>query len=367
MKKVMKVLAYELMHRDKVVAIIDTKTGYNRIENANFMPYSLYLEDVTGVESAVQNINNFYYWCATRLLSLDRKYAKELLNSIGAKQALTDKDRAQIALSYRCLSLRDLYWIRKEGETVLFRNVDLYRHSLDNALVDIALKGRNLTINNSSLIASDLSTSGVFPKAWLRAKNGFVLLKDGGHSVVYREYLASEIAKCFTNDSLEYRLINYQGELVTECDIITSLDYSIVAMEDFEIYCMNNDINFHDYVKKLDAKNYYLMNIIDYLVGNTDRHMGNWGLLINNKTNKPIKLYPLMDFNKSFEAYDSLEGGRCLTVPGIKSQRDAALEAVKILQGLQLIKSIPEDLFIQYKMRNELGAFHKRYSLLLKA
>jgi hypothetical protein len=88
---------------------------------------------------------------------LDRKYAKELLNSIGAKQALTDKDRAQIALSYRCLSLRDLYWIRKEGETVLFRNVDLYRHSLDNALVDIALKGRNLTINNSSLIASDLN------------------------------------------------------------------------------------------------------------------------------------------------------------------------------------------------------------------
>ena len=358
---------YELMHRDKIVAVINTKSGYSKIQNAAFMPYSLYLVDVIGLDTAIENINNFYYWCATRLLSLDRKYAKELLNSIGARQAITDRDRGNIALSYRCLSLRDVYWVREQGETVLFRSVDLYRHSLNNALVDIALKGKNLTINNSSLIASDLSTSGLFPKAWLRANNGFVLLKDGGQSVVYREYLASELAKCFTTDSLEYRLINYQGDPVTECDIITSLDYSIVAMEDFEIYCANNDINLHNYVKKLDAVNYYLMNIIDYLVGNTDRHMGNWGLLINNKTNKPIKLYPLMDFNKSFEAYDSLDGGRCLTVPGIKTQKAAAIEAEKELKGLHLIKAIPEDLFIKYNMQKELGTFKERYNLLLKA
>jgi hypothetical protein len=99
MKKVMRVPVFELMHRDKIVAVIDTKTGDNRVVYAKFMPYSLYLEVVTDVESAVQNINNFYYWCSTRLLTLDRKYAKELLNSIGAKQALTDKDRAHINLS----------------------------------------------------------------------------------------------------------------------------------------------------------------------------------------------------------------------------------------------------------------------------
>ncbi len=362
----MRVPVFELMHRDKTVAVIDTKTGENRIEYAKFMPYSLYLEDVTDLESAVQNINNFYYWCSTRLLTLDRKYAKELLNSIGAKQALTDKDRAHIAMSYRCLSLRDLYWVRKQGETILFRSVDLYRHSLNNALVDIALRGRNLTLNNSSLIASDLSTNGVFPKAWLRTNNGFVLLKDGGKSAVYREHLASEIAKCFTTDSVGYRLRDYQGEAVTECDIITGLDYSIVAMDDFEIYCVNNDINLHEYVKKLDAENYYLMNIIDYLAGNTDRHMGNWGFLINNKTNKPIKLYPLMDFNKSFEAYDTLEGGRCLTVKGIKNQKEAAIEAVGMLGGLNLLKPIPKDLFLKYGMKKEFDGFRARYNLLNK-
>ena len=74
-----------------------------------------------------------------------------------------------------------------------------------------------------------------------------------------------------------------------------------------------------------------------------------------------------MDFNKSFEAYDSLDGGRCLTVPGIKTQKAAAIEAEKELKGLHLIKAIPEDLFIKYNMQKELGTFKERYNLLLKA
>lgn len=37
-------------------------------------------------------------WCSSRLFPLDRKYAKEILNSIGQKQAVTDKERAQIAM-----------------------------------------------------------------------------------------------------------------------------------------------------------------------------------------------------------------------------------------------------------------------------
>lgn len=29
-----------------------------------------------------------------------------------------------------------------------------------------------------------------------------------------------------------------------------------------------------------------MMNIVDYLIGNTDRHWGNWGFLVNNANNK---------------------------------------------------------------------------------
>ena len=44
-----------------------------------------------------------------------------------------------------------------------------------------------------------------------------------------------------------------------------------------------------------------MMNILDYLVGNTDRHWENWGLLVDNETNQPIRLHDLMDFNRAFQ------------------------------------------------------------------
>lgn len=59
------------------------------------MPYNLYLEEDNYIDTLVNNIMNFNYWCSTRVLTLDRKYAKEILNSIGMKQAVTDKDRAK--------------------------------------------------------------------------------------------------------------------------------------------------------------------------------------------------------------------------------------------------------------------------------
>ena len=73
-----------------------------------------------------------------------------------------------------------------------------------------------------------------------------------------------------------------------------------------------------------------MMNILDYLVGNTDRHWENWGLLVDNETNQPIRLHDLMDFNRAFQQYDTLDGANCLTVGKRHlSQREAAMEAAK--------------------------------------
>ena len=86
------------------------------------------------------------------------------------------------------------------------------------------------------------------------------------------------------------------------------------------------------------------MNILDYLVGNIDRHPENWGFLVDNETNDYISLYPIMDFNQSFGCYDTLEGANCQTVyPERKTQREAAIEAVGYI-GLPQIKEIDPDI-----------------------
>ena len=138
----------------------------------------------------------------------------------------------------------------------------------------------------------------------------------------------------------------------------------MVSKMAYDIYAVNNDLDTIEECIRLDPIVYYGMNILDYLVGNTDRHQENWGFLIDNTTNQPISLYPLMDFNMSFQTYDKLDGANCLTVGSRKlSQREAAIEAVKAI-GLRQICDV--DLSIFEGMDQEREMFQLRIDELEK-
>ena len=248
----------EIMHKNRRVAKIDM-SGRCKIYYKSFMPYNLYLEEEEDIDTLVNNITNFYYWCATRVLTLDRKYAKEILNSIGMQQAVTDRDRAKIALSYRCASLTDVFWVRNKGEKISFEEINLYENHLENIFIDIALRGKQYTVDNENL-AKDLSTNGVFPKAWKRTGKGFSLLKDGGQDAVERELLASRICQCFKVNQVIYDRGEFDHEPVTISKNITSQEVSIISMEAFAIYAQNHEKNIKKYILALDRYNYYMMN-----------------------------------------------------------------------------------------------------------
>ncbi len=286
--------------------------------------------------------------CKTTI-QVDRKYAKELLNTIGAAQAITDADRANISLSYHCVSFTDVYWVRKQGEDVTFARINLYGHSLNEAIVEVSLRGKSLTVTNREFrrddFAADLSTKGHFPKAWVRCGNGFQLLKDGGSDVVQRELLASKICQCFDIPQVVYTKDVYKEEPVTRSSIVTSKKYSIISKMAFDIYAVNHDLDTIQEAISIDPITYYGMNILDYLVGNTDRHPENWGFLIDNSINRPVSLYPLMDFNQAFFAYDTIDGARCLTTAEKISQREAAILAVRKI-GLRQVMEVDLECFV---------------------
>ncbi len=353
--------SYTIMQGNEAIATI-CKDGTVTIHSSKKMPYNLYLETVEAddIEMRVQNLDNFYYWCASRVLTLDREYAKEILNSIGATQSSTDRERAQIALSYHCLSLMDIFWTKAEDEVVTFKEINLFENHLEKAFVDVTLRGKQMTIQNSHLIADDLGTQGCYPKAWIRKEDTFFLMKDGGLELVESELLASKICRCFKVNQVLYEEDFYDGQKVSVSKIITSLEQSIVSMENFEIYALNHDIDKMEYILKLDGYSYYMMNILDYLIGNIDRHWGNWGLLVDNETSQPVRLYDLMDFNKAFQAYDTIEGANCLTNGKRQTQKEAALEAVSIV-GLNQIREIESEWFEDSQKHN---MFLERLELL---
>ena len=355
---------YYIMHKDRRVASV-REDGTCTVYYKSFLPFNLWIEEGDDMNVRLNNLNNFYYWCASRVLTLDRKYAKEIMNAIGANQAATDRDRALIAISYHALSLTDVYWISANKDKAKFEEISLYRHSLSNSFADVSLCGKQITAQNEKLIknqdaAGDIATNGVAPKAWIRKDDKFYLMKDGEDRDVDAELLASKIIDCFDVDHVSYTEDSFDSRKVSKSEIITDEGRSIVSMEHIDIYCANHNIDANEFVLKKDAYSYYMMNIIDYLIGNSDRHWGNWGFWVDNETNKILQLYPLMDFNKAFTSFNSVEGGKCQTVRKSISQKEAALQAVKEI-GLNQKSEIKKEWFkneADYKM------FEKRLAVL---
>ena len=74
-------MIYEIMHRENCVAQIST-AGECEIYLEDFMPYDLVLEESDDFDERINNVTNFYYWCASRMLTLDRTDRKSTrLNS----------------------------------------------------------------------------------------------------------------------------------------------------------------------------------------------------------------------------------------------------------------------------------------------
>ena len=68
-----------------------------------------------------------------------------------------------------------------------------------------------------------------------------------------------------------------------------------------------------------------------------------------------------MDFNKAFQAYDTIEGSRCLTSKQPMNQMDAALEAVQTI-GLNQKAEIKKEWFDD---PNQWIMFQKRMDVLM--
>lgn len=69
----MKWTKYAIMHKDRKVASINSD-GTCKIYFSTFLPYNLYLEESDDIDDRLNNLVNFYAWCSSRMLTLDRQY-----------------------------------------------------------------------------------------------------------------------------------------------------------------------------------------------------------------------------------------------------------------------------------------------------
>ena len=100
------------------------------------------------------------------------------------------------------------------------------------------------------------------------------------------------------------------------------------------------------------------MQISDYILNISDRHVGNWGFYFDVEENKLQGMYPLMDHDHSFDEEETLMSQT--------NEGKTLLEAARIAQAqLNLpVKDILEIPKPEYLMDNEWEQVRKRVMML---
>lgn len=252
-------------------------------------------------------------WLKQRTIPKNRAYVNSFLSKCG----LHINRPMNIIRVSKGLSLNDCYWVVEEGFNGTFEKYNLYDNRFSQLYALIAFTGYGSSVRTSLVSCPEFTTNGMLPKCWRRV-NGTIRLYKGGTSGAsntgcepYSEFYAAQIAEAMGINSVSYNLSKWKGELCSVCDLFTSKDYSYLpigrmvtagGMEAVREYYQSLG---KEYIDALNA-----MLVFDAVIFNTDRHFGNFGFMVNNKTNKITASAPLFDHGNALFNYagrDDLE------------------------------------------------------------
>ena len=107
----------------------------------------------------------------------------------------------------------------------------------------------------------------------------------------------------FTNVShVHYDGFQRDGRFLVKCKCLATDEYSVIDAFALKDWCSHVGIDFLGYLEEHYLTDLAKMCVIDYVVANTDRHLGNINFFVDNSTNRVCGMTPLFDHNQSLVA-----------------------------------------------------------------
>jgi len=270
-------------------------------ENRTFSPLNLKLEN-----------SSLLSWIKSRTIPKNREFVYKILRELN----LNFDDIEGIVNISKSLSLNDCYWIVQEDFQGTFDEYNLYDNDFNKTLSLLAYTGYGSIKKQGFISSPEFTTNGMLAKAWRKnpqGKEGIYLYKSGSKGCAncgkepYSEFYAYQIAQKMGLDVTPYSLGKWKGEVNSICKLFSSKEYSFVPI--YRLVTEGTWDAVLAYYQELGEEYYSAlieMLIFDVLIVNSDRHFGNFGLLIDNKTNKIVKTAPIFDNGLSL-FYDAME------------------------------------------------------------
>ena len=298
-------MSYVLKHFD--TALIRFQIASNGIEGlaVEIIERNDQYQSLFPIDLALTN-QGLLKWLKRRVIPKNRAFAQSFL----AKLGLNVNDTKGIIDICKGLSLNDCYWVVDDAFNGTFDKYDLYDNRFNRTLALIAYTGYGDTQRSEFASTPELTTGGMLAKCWRRLDGKIILYKASSTGAAntgnepYSEFYAFQIAEAMGLHAVKYDLHKWKGQLCSTCELFTSKVFSYIPTG--RIVTAGGWGAVINYYKTLGAKYYASlvdMLIFDAVICNEDRHFGNFGLLVANKTNTVVDTAPIFDNGLSLFNY----------------------------------------------------------------
>lgn len=295
-------MLYELLNKDEVIAVFDVdQTAEGGVIPGQVIYYSTITRTIVRNAVVYDNVvgsGSLQQFLEARRVPQGRAYMKQLFTYLRLDDLKTFLD---ITLG---LSMTDTFWVRPADSELTWAKVNLFDHALNDTVAKYALNGAGKVGPEYKVISPEYNTDGNLPKAWVREKKGPHLYKGSTAYLHYAntgyepfaEFYAAKIAKRMAlYDYVDYGLRVVDNALVSDCRAFTSKDLAYIPMS------RALGIESHTADWRLWLRAHGLMNsftdilFFDCLVCNPDRHLGNFGPMMETETYTIKRLSPIFD------------------------------------------------------------------------
>lgn len=241
-------------------------------------------------------------WLRRRTIPKNRAYVHNLL----AKCGLNLNRPLSIINICKGLSLNDCYWVVQEDNDDVFENVNLYDNPFSNVLAELAFTGYGSSLRSSLFSSPEFTTNGMLRKCWRRIGGKVYLYKGGTEGASntgfepYSEFYAAQIAAAMGVRAIPYGLSCWKSVLCSTCELFTSKEYSYIPVG--HLVTKGGMDAVKAYYESLGAEfmaALHEMLVFDAVICNVDCHFGNFGVMVDNRTNTVVSPAPLFDHGNS--------------------------------------------------------------------
>lgn len=310
-------MQYILKNKDEVVLEFEVEKESEIFEGQTISHFSLKNAFVINANLLPKQISqsnllsSLESWIKHRKVPQHREFSENILASLPTSSE--NNLMAYIDISFG-LSLNDSFWVTPSDKNYKWKDYNLYDSAFSEAL-ELSAFGLNVTEVNGFTSSPEYTTNGMLKKCWHR-ENGEIYLYKGstqeyanGGKEAYSEYYMAQIAEIMEFDYVPYDLKLFHNQIVSTCPIFTNENEGYMPIhyllkespKNYDKITLMMEISNNIYGKE----SFRDLMLFDALICNIDRHLGNFGMIVDNNTGAILRPAPI--FDNGFSMMTTLE------------------------------------------------------------